>query len=161
MDWSTFDRKIRIAAPCSSVYQAWVDRTQISIWFLASCIQVDPVNDRTIVRKGDIVEWSWHNYPNPSKITILEANGLDSIVFTLGYGMEVSITLLQEQSWTVVHLQQYNIPTDEESKKNFHVGCRQAWSTWLLNLKAWLEHSIVLHDQELGKRKDLFDFVNT
>ena len=92
---------------------------------------------------------------------ILDSNGEDLLVFTFGSGMEVSVALTSEGDYTVLELTQYQIPTDEASKFNFHLGCSRAWSTWMLNLKGWLEHGILLHDTDLGKREDLFDFVNT
>ena len=161
MDWSRFTRRIRIEAPINEVYKAWSDLSHISTWFLKSAILIDPESDRIEVRKGDKVEWRWYNYENPSIIDIKEANGRDKMIFTFGYGMEVMINLSEEDDVTLLSLIQYNIPTGEESRMNFHVGCRQAWSTWMLNLKAWLEHGILLHDKELGERSDLFDFVNT
>jgi len=143
------------------VYNAWADLDKISTWFLKSATLVVPDSNRSSIKVGDQVEWRWYNYENPSLIEIKEANGSDTIVFTFGMGMEVRVDLSEEKEFTVLSLTQYNIPTGEESRMNFHVGCRQAWSTWLLNLKSWLEHGILLHDKELGERKDLFDFVNT
>ncbi|NNF32745.1 MAG: SRPBCC domain-containing protein [Saprospiraceae bacterium] len=161
MDWSQFNRKIRIKAPMDQVYKAWADLDKISTWFLKSAVLVDSETVRSSVQKGDKVEWRWYNYENPSIVEIKQSNGSDQMVFTFGYGMEVRIELSREDEYTLLSLTQYNIPTGEESRMNFHVGCRQAWSTWMLNLKSWLEHDILLHDKDLGERKDLFDFVNT
>jgi uncharacterized protein YndB with AHSA1/START domain len=161
MDWSQFTRKIRIKASINDVYQAWVDREKISTWFLKSAVQLNPIDGRSHVSNGDVVEWRWNNYENPAEIEILEANDQGSFKFTFGYGMTVKVAFSKENDYTIVTLTQYNIPTGEESKMNFHVGCRQAWSTWLMNLKSWLEHGILLHDSDLGLRDDLFDFVNT
>ena len=161
MDWSRFTRKIRIESPEKDIYDAWIDREKISIWFLKSANQVNPKDGRIKMQKGDKVEWRWNNYENPSDVEILEANGQDAITFSFGYGMEVSLDLKPEGKYTVLTLTQYNIPTGEDSKMNFHVGCRQAWSTWMMNLKSWIEHGILLHDKELGLRDDLFDYVNT
>lgn len=161
MDWSQFNRKIRIKTTMDQVYHAWADLDKISIWFLKSAILENAETGRSIVQPGDHVEWRWYNYDNPTVVQIKEANGSDLMIFTFGYGMEVKVELSSEDNYTVLSLTQYNIPTGEESRMNFHVGCRQAWSTWMLNLKSWLEHGILLHDKELGGRKDLFDFVNT
>ena len=113
------------------------------------------------MQAGDIVEWSWHNYPNHSEIKILEANGVDQFRFTFGAGMEVMVSIETEDQLTVLILTQYNIPIDDQAKMNYFLGCSQAWSTWMLNLKSWLEHGLLLHDTSLGKREDLFHFVNT
>jgi uncharacterized protein YndB with AHSA1/START domain len=161
MDWSQFTRKIRIKSPLNEVYNAWADTDKLSTWFLKSAVKLDSESSSPMVYEGDKVEWRWHNYENPSIIEIKEANGSDEMVFTFGLGMEVKISLETEGAFTILTLTQYNIPTGEESKMNYHVDCRQAWSTWMLNLKSWLEHDILLHDKELGNRNDLFDFVNT
>ena len=161
MDWSRFTRKIRIKAHVSKVYTAWTSLDAISSWFLKSAILVDSDEKRDLIRKGDHVEWKWYNYENPSIIEIKELDPDKSLVFTFGMGMEVKVELSSEDQYTYLELTQYNIPTGEESRMNYHVGCRQAWSVWLLNLKAWLEHNITLHDRDLGERPDLFDYVNT
>ena len=50
---------------------------------------------------------------------------------------------------TDVVLTQYEIPTDEAAKKNFFYGCSLGWSFWLVNLKAYLEHGIVLDEKDV------------
>ncbi len=161
MDWTQFTLKIRINADIDKVYQAWADRDKITTWFLATCKQIQPKDSRVLMQKGDLVEWSWHNYPNESKIEIKAANGKDHMIFTFGEGMEVEIKISKEEDLSVLSLRQYNIPIDDTSKYNFYLGCSRAWATWIMNLKSWLEHEILLHDTNLGKREDLFNFVNT
>ena len=160
-DWTQFTRKIRIRASRERVYKAWASRYQLATWFLASCEPFNNAKMGEMVNAGDKVLWTWHNYPNESEIEILEANAKDKFAFTFGAGMEVKVTIKVVNDWTEIELRQYNIPTDEASRHNFYVGCSQAWSTWLVNLKSWLEKDILLHDKELGNREDLFQFVNT
>jgi uncharacterized protein YndB with AHSA1/START domain len=161
MDWTSFTRKIRINASAEEVYVAWTNREKICQWFLAECILLSPMDIRETIQKGDKLKWTWHNYPNTSEIDILEATPCNKLVFTFGAGMEVSVILEADEEWTLLTLIQYNIPTDAFGKENYHIGCRQAWSSWLMNLKSWLEFGNVLHDTDLGIREDLFHFVNT
>jgi hypothetical protein len=60
-------------------------------------------------------------------------------------------------------LRQFEIPTDEENKLNIHHGCSNGWTFWLANLKAYLEHGILLNETEFDLR-DIplsgFEFVN-
>ncbi|MBT8252904.1 MAG: hypothetical protein HKN00_07420 [Flavobacteriaceae bacterium] len=46
-------------------------------------------------------------------------------------------------------LKQYDIPTDEKTKLEVHLGCSNGWTFWLTNLKAMLEHGIVLNETEI------------
>lgn len=160
-DWTTFNRKIRLDVPIHRVYNAWAQPDQITRWFLATCEYKGGKASSEPVKSGDIQLWTWHNYPNLQEVRIFDAKENAGIEFSFGDPMKVSIALSEEDGLTVLHLRQFRIPDDEVSRMNFHVGCRQAWSSWLMNLKAWLEHGIVLHDKELGERPDLFDFVNT
>ena len=160
MNWSEFSRKIRVKCSIEDAYLAWADTEKMRVWFLATC-QIEDSNARSIVTKGDSVKWEWHNYPNTMLVEILESRPNEYIEFSFGDPMKVSVQFSSEDEYTVIELRQFDIPTDETSRMNFHVGCRQAWSTWMLNLKAWLEHGILLHDKELGKREDLFHYVNT
>ena len=40
------------------------------------------------------------------------------------------------------------MPTDEETKMNIYNGCSCGWTFWLANLKAYLEHGILLNETE-------------
>ena len=59
-------------------------------------------------------------------------------------------------------LTQRGIGDDDTSKMNIHVGCNSGWTFWLANLKAYLEHGILLHDTEAGELElvEMFEFVN-
>lgn len=160
MEWTHFNRNIRIKAPMANVYQAWVDIELLQTWFLKE-VEITGRTGENICRKADKVKWTWNNADFTTEIEMLEANGVDLLKFTFGHGMEVEIRLELEDEWTVLKLNQTKIPTDEASKFNFFAGCRGGWTFWLANLKCFLEYGEVLHDPLLGKRKDLYDFVNT
>jgi len=150
--WSSFTRKIFIDAPAEQIYWNLVTAKGMESWFLRSC---DFVDDRQIKRgheelaqPGDLYTWHWHNYVHGSEGKILDGNGRNYFVFTFS-DSEVMIKLDDEKhSKTLVTLTQRFIPTDEESKMKIYFEHGTAWSFWLANLKAYLEHDITLHETE-------------
>jgi len=45
----------------------------------------------------------------------------------------------------------------------YHYGCSTGWTFWLANLKAWLEHGILLNDRGTDLLEDPragYEFVN-
>ena len=91
------------------------------------------------------------------------ANGTDQIQFSFAGHCKVSVSLQQEKNSVLVTLKQSNIPTDDKNKMNIHVGCSNGWSFWLANLKAFLEHGILLNETNRDLRKiplASFQFVN-
>ncbi len=160
MDWTKFSRKIRLNVSPQRIYDSWTKTTELSKWFLKKVIITEGSTDG-ICRKGDQVDWHWHNAGSIESVTMLEANGTDLIGFTFGGSMEVHLSITQDDNFSILTLQQINIPTEDKDKMNFYAGCNGGWTFWLANLKAYLEHHIVLHDPNLGKRDDLFDFCNT
>ena len=91
------------------------------------------------------------------------ANGKDELEFTFAGQSKVHIQLIPDSGSVLVVLKQYEIPADEESKLHIHVGCSNGWTFWLANLKAYLEHGILLHERDIDLRKiplAAFEFVN-
>ncbi|MBT8283480.1 MAG: SRPBCC domain-containing protein, partial [Muriicola sp.] len=73
------------------------------------------------------------------------------------------VKLEAEGDQVLVTLIQTNIPTDEKNKMNIHVGCSNGWTFWLANLKAYLEHGILLNETKNDLRNiplASFHFVN-
>jgi uncharacterized protein YndB with AHSA1/START domain len=158
-DWTSFTRKVRINASPKLVFDAWTETQLMEEWFLKLCKIED--SNRSKIKEGDQVVWEWHNFPNRMVVDIKSYTERKNLVFTFGIEMEVDIQIQREGDWILLVLKQYNIPVDDASKMNFYVGCSRAWSTWMLNLKAFLEMGVSLHDTQLGDREDLFDFINT
>ena len=100
--------------------------------------------------KDCIFEWTWYGWPEMiQKGEMLEVVENEKIVFSFDPAGIVTIDIEKvDDNWTQLILQQSGIPTDEESKKNFFYGCSLGWSFWLVNLKAWLEHGILLDERE-------------
>ena len=100
-----------------------------------------------LVEAGDIGIWQWHNWEPAESCEMLKANGKDWLGFTFGDKSKVSVKLEQLEDSVMIVLKQYDMPTDEKTKLEVHVGCSNGWTFWLTNLKAFLEHGIVLNDE--------------
>lgn len=160
MDWTKFDRKIRLNVSAQRIYDSWTKTIELRKWFLKEAIITKGSTDG-ICRKGDKVDWHWNNAEFIESIEILESNRKDSLSFSFGGDMIVDLKIEKEGAYNILHLTQHNIPIDDKAKMNYYAGCKAGWTFWLANLKAYLEHQITLHDPSLGNRKDLFDFSNS
>ena len=146
-----FTKKIYINASVSELYRYWATSKGITSWFLRKAVyqntkgMVRQPND--LVQAGDTYTWEWHNWEGREKGEVLQANGRDllEISFT---SSKVAVSLEAAGKATLLTLKQHNIPTDEESKLNIHHGCSNGWTFWLANLKAYMEHGILLNETE-------------
>ena len=156
-DWSSFKKRIVIEKPVHEVYAAWSEAGKIEQWFLEEAKYSDsggqyrkPVEP---FQKGDRFTWKWHNWDFREEGEILKANGNDRISFTFGVGGIVHVDLKSQNNHTEIVLTQEEIPTDEQGKMNYYVGCATGWTFWLANLKAWLEYGITLHATGLSQNE--------
>lgn len=62
---------------------------------------------------------------------------------------KVSVHLEETNGTTLLTLRQYEMATDEETKMNLYNGCSCGWTFWLANLKAYLEHGILLNERDV------------
>ena len=81
------------------------------------------------------------------------ANGKDQLEFSFGATMKVRIQVKTENGENIVELQQYDIPTDDQSKINFHISCAEGWVFYLANLKSVLEGGIDLRNKNENIKK--------
>ncbi len=75
----------------------------------------------------------------------------------------VSVSFENHNNVVIVTLKQFEIPEDDESKLKIHFGCSNGWTFWLTNLKAYLEHGILLNETEIdlkGNELSGYLFVN-
>ncbi len=150
--WSSFTRKIFINAPAEQIYWHWATAKGMESWILRSCEFVDERQIKRgheeLTQPGDEYQWYWHNQFEGVTGKMLEGNGRNYLVFTF-MNSEVMIKLDDEaHEKTLVSLTQRFIPTDDESKMNICFVQGTAWSFWLTNLKAYIEHDITLHETE-------------
>ena len=164
IDWTSFDKRIVINKPMQEVYTAWATQSKMETWFLEKAQYFDKnlhkrkANEPT--ETGDSFVWKWNNWDFEEKGQIFKANGKDFISFSFGSAGIVEVKLNAENENTEVWLTQKNIPSDEKSKMELYVGCSTGWTFWLANLKAWMEHGIVLHAKGL-KQSETKDLVNS
>ncbi len=167
LSFDAFTRKIYLRAPMDRIYRQWATESGICSWFLREARFTDPEGNRRPagqpVAEGDLYAWKWHNFDVEETGRITAANGADLLEFTFAGEQKVSVNLSNEGDAVLLTLRQFLIPTDDRSKLNYHFGCSNGWSFWLANLKAWLEHGIVLNETGKDLRGDPmagFDFVN-
>lgn len=163
LQWESFEKKIYINSTKQRLYNLWATQEGITTWFLQNAIFKNEKgtlrNASEIIQKNDTYTWFWHNWDGKAEGKITEANGKDFIEFTFE-GSMVSIKLEEINKVVLVTLKQFNIPTDEESKLNIYFGCSNGWTFWLTNLKAYLEHGILLNETEINlKENDLSGYI--
>ncbi len=160
LTFDSFTKKIYIKAPLEKIYWCWATTEGIMAWFLkwAEYLGADAKvrNRPDFIQEGDTYTWEWHNWDGQEKGTVLKANGKDFLKISFAGDCRVAITLQDKGPSVLVTLKQYNIPTDEKSKMQIHFGCSNGWTFWLANLKAYLEHGILLNETE----HDLRQFPN-
>ena len=165
-DWSQFTKRIHIKASTEKVYACWTTRKELETWFLRTAHYYDTHNqlrdEEAEAQKGDKYLWEWHNWEGEERGELTEANGTDMLAFEFAEGT-VRVSLSQDRNMTLVSLHQFDIPTDEDSRMRYFVGCSNGWTFWLANLKSYLEHGILLHERSGDMEMDEsgMEFVNT
>jgi uncharacterized protein YndB with AHSA1/START domain len=161
IDWSHFVVRVNIKAPVDILYQAWATRSGMEKWFLRLSEFKKPggtlhSNDE-YVQKGDTYRWRWYGWPDEMEESgeILECNGKDLLRFSFGKAGNCTIKIYPEQGETIVELIQENIPTDEQSRQNWHVGCKTGWTFFLANMKSLFEGGIDLRNKNEKLQKVL------
>ncbi len=165
--FDAFTKKIYINAPREKIYWCWGTADGICSWFLSSAFYKTKKGVQraanSFIEEGDTYTWKWYNWDGEETGQILMANGTDQIEFSFAGQCKVTVTLQEEKNNVLVILTQSNIPTDEKNKMNIHVGCSNGWTFWLANLKAFLEHGILLNETTMDLKKipmASFQFVN-
>lgn len=162
-DWTIFVTRIAINATMEKIYTMWATRAGMEYWFLRMSEFKKPDGsirgDAEYVEKNDTYQWRWFGWPDEvtEEGTILDCNGNDHIKFSFGKAGICTVNIKEEKGNMMVELVQENIPTDEESKLNFHVGCKTGWTFYLTNLKSLLEGGIDLRN----KNEDLKNVINS
>lgn len=167
LSFDQFTKKIYIKTTIEKLFWCWGTAEGIESWFLSKAIYTSPENHvRNVseyVQVNDNYVWEWHNWDGQEKGSILQTNNLNFIEFSFAESCKVSVRLAQKDNAVLLTLRQYDIPTDEKSKLNIHFGCSNGWTFWLANLKAYLEHGILLNEREFDLTKIPsagFEFAN-
>lgn len=159
-NWSKFILRVPVNADVQKIYDAWAKPSQIEKWFLRKAEFRKPDNaargKEEDVKKDDAYTWMWYGYSDDvaEKGKVLEANGIDLFSFSFGTAGDVTVKIKAEEGETIVELLQENIPVDEKSKINYHIGCTKGWTFYLANLKSILEGGMDLRNKN-EKLKDV------
>ncbi len=166
LTFDCFTKKIFIKASTEKLYWCWGTSEGITSWFLSSAVYVSQAGmerkSTENIQAGDSYTWMWHNWDGKETGKVLKANGTDFLEITFA-NSKVSVSLEKHEKAVLVTLRQHEIPLDEESKLNIHYGCSNGWTFWLANLKAYLEHGILLNETEFDLRNiplSGYEFVN-
>jgi uncharacterized protein YndB with AHSA1/START domain len=142
-DWSKFTLRIGIEASQQAIYDAWTSKELIELWFLR---KAETKNNKGVEKdcfakfeEGDSYTWSWYGYDAEESGSILASNGTDAFGFSFGKAGDCYIRIYEEEGENIMELSQINIPTDERSQHEFHLGCKMGWTFYLSNLKSILE----------------------
>jgi hypothetical protein len=154
-DWSKFVVRIPIYTNAQSVYDSWTTAAGLEKWFLRKAKFIKPdgteLSPNNKIEENFSYEWFWHGHGDnvSEKGKILNANGTDFFKFIFGKAGIVSVLIHTEEGATIVELTQDNIPADEESKFNYHIGCLTGWTFYLTNLKSILEGGVDLRNKNV------------
>lgn len=154
-DWTSFSKRIPIAADIEKVYAAWTTQHGIEQWFLRTAQFTKPDNTsrdkNDPIQKGDRFLWRWHGYPDSvfENREVIDANGKDFLQFTFSGNCLVTVSISQQEGMTICELKQEHIPEDKNPKTNLYVGCGEGWTFYLANLKSILEGGIDLRNKNL------------
>jgi uncharacterized protein YndB with AHSA1/START domain len=157
LSFDAFMKKIYVRAPLAKLYWCWATTEGICSWFLRKAVYTAAdgttrgVED--FIQSGDKYVWEWYNWDGQEKGDVLQANGKDFIEISFAGVSKVSVRLEEKDNAVLVTLRQFEIPTDEKNKMQIYNGCSCGWTFWLANLKAYLEHGILLNETE-------FDLTN-
>ncbi|NNF19139.1 MAG: SRPBCC domain-containing protein [Flavobacteriaceae bacterium] len=157
LSFDRFVKKIYLKAPLERIYHLWATEQGITSWFLRSAVYTDSAGRKREpddqLKAGDTYRWQWHNWEGEEKGGILSANGRDQLELSFA-DSKVSLRLEEKEDAVLLTLEQYEIPTDEESKMNIYNGCSNGWTFWLANLKAFVEHGILLNETSFDLTKE-------
>ena len=158
-NWSRFKIRVPINSSLIDIYEMWTTQDGLEKWFLRRAEFTKKDGSRrdrlSRIQISDTYEWRWHGYGDEGfeKGTIIEANGKDFLKFIFGKAGIVSVYLKTEEGISIVELIQEEIPTDEKSKVNYHLGCTTGWNFYLVNLKSILEGGIDLRNKNVNLKK--------
>jgi len=166
LTWDSFTKKIHINASLEKLYWCWATEEGITSWFLRSAAYTrnkKRISASEFVQQNDAYTWMWHNWDGQEQGKILEVNGSDLVKLSFAGSCDLTITLEQRDEVVLLTLTQSQIPLDEKSKLEIFYGCSNGWTFWLANLKAYLEHGILLNETEIdlrGFELSGYEFVN-
>ncbi|RYG39505.1 SRPBCC domain-containing protein [bacterium] len=147
MNSDTFRLRIFIASPLETVWEAWTSPAALGKWF------VEAHHDGKFL-PGMNYRWVWANGGEETG-EVFESNEPVRLAFTFGPDAGVEVTLAPFEGRVAVDLRQTQSHRDSEARAAFAQDCRQGWTFYLTNLKAWLEHGVDLRESQAPELSDL------
>ncbi len=166
LNWDSFTKKIHIHTPIDRLYDSWSTEQGICSWFLSGAEFIrngERIANDQLIKVNDEYTWFWHNWDGKECGKILDTKHNEYVKFSFAGACEVLVTLEQKEDAVLLSLTQSKIPQDEKSKLEIFYGCSNGWTFWLANLKAFMEHGILLNETKIDlKGFDLagYEFVN-
>ncbi|HEX9750039.1 MAG TPA: SRPBCC family protein [candidate division Zixibacteria bacterium] len=176
-DWSQFRLGIYIQNSPEHLYRLWTTPSGLIRWFLrtaafaaadgppktpAKAKSLPPYgtlkcrHDDDPCGIGDRYRWEWYYDGGISgEGWIIDVRPPTRLEFTFGDRMEVTVSIRKQGSYSEVDLRQHGIPVNARARHELHMGCRQAWTFFLANLKSVAEGGLDLRETERGKSKQL------
>lgn len=155
LSWDSFTKKIHIKAELSSLFKLWTTEKGITSWFLSDAEYLrngTKISYEETIQAGDTYTWKWHNWDGKEEGRVLEIKENEFVKFTFAGENDLLISFEQKETAVLLTLTQSKIPQDEKSKLEIFYGCSNGWTFWLANLKAYLEHGILLNETEIDLR---------
>jgi hypothetical protein len=137
LSFSSFDKKIYIRSKPEALYRAFASAEGLCSWFLEEAVFKDengiPRSPSSLASANDRYTWKWHNWDGEESGLVTAADGCRLLEFEFA-GSKTRITVGEILDGSVlVHLRQYDIPTDDESKLRIHtdvaMGGPSGWQT--------------------------------
>ncbi|NNC71181.1 MAG: SRPBCC domain-containing protein [Flavobacteriaceae bacterium] len=166
LSWDSFTKKIHIKTEIEPLFKLWATEKGITTWFLSDAEYLRngiKIDEDTSIQAGDHYTWRWHNWDGKEEGKVLEVKENEFIKFTFAGENDLLVSFEQKETSVLLTLTQSNIPQDEKSKLEIFYGCSNGWTFWLANLKAYVEHGILLNETDIDLRgMDLagYEFVN-
>ncbi|MUP46221.1 hypothetical protein E0K83_10755 [Gramella sp. BOM4] len=160
VDWSRFEIKMPLDFDEIQIREHWLTQENLEKWFLRKAGFLDkhgkPREKNAKIQPGDSYKWQWHGWPESveEQGVVLEPHKGEFLRFSFGKAGIVGLSMLQEQEESILKLVQEHIPLDEESRMNFHVGCKTGWTFYMLNLKSILLNGPDLRNKNLALQMD-------
>lgn len=156
-DWSNFTVNIPIDQPKEKIMEYWLNQEKLEKWFLRLAeFTTSEGEKRGVTEKiqpGDTYKWQWHGWPESVEEhgELLKPELGEFLRLVFGKAGIVGVRVVTENDKNILRLVQEKIPLDEESRMNFHVGCKTGWTFYMLNLKSVIQGGPDLRN----KRSDL------
>ncbi len=151
-DWTQFTLRVWIDASPQDVFRAWTDDSIIINWFTEKAV-IEP-------RQNGRVYFEWLA-GDKLEAKVIEIHKNRRFVFPFGSNNEqVTVSVKKSKSGSICELHQYNMKTTPKAKVSMHMGCREGWTFFLANLKAYLEYGIDLRSDD-PKQSYKQGFINS